>query len=297
MRQPRLRSIVLVVVGLAAFGWVPAAHAQDPASDPNPGALTLTAAADVVSTYMFRGIRQNGTGVALQPYADVGVALFTGTGSVKSVGLNVGTWNSLHTGDTGSDSASGNMWYESDFYTTLSGGFGGGTTVGTTFTAYTSPNAGFTTVREIAFRVGFDDSAMLGRAALHPYALAAFEFLTEPGVGQADGGEKAGRYLEIGGAAGYTLPAATIAVPVKVGLSLDNYYELRDASGSVVKDSGFGFFSLAGIVTVPLGGTSRFGALNVHAGVEYQRLGDTTRAFNGGEANKVIGSFGFGLAY
>jgi hypothetical protein len=84
---------------------------------------------------------------------------------------------------------------------------------------------------------------------------------------------------------------------VKVGLSLDNYYELRGPAGTVIKDSAFGFFSLAGIVTLPLGGTSRFGALNVHGGVEYQRLGDTTQSFNGGDANKVIGSFGFGLAY
>jgi hypothetical protein len=295
MRLRHARAIALFAC-LLALGQVPAVHAQGTAPDPNPGALTLTAAIDAVTTYMFRGIRQNGTGFALQPYADVGVALFSGTGSVKSASLNVGTWNSLHTGDTGADSASGNMWYESDFYTTFSAGFGS-TTVGSTFTAYTSPNAGFTTVREIAFRVGYDDSELLGGAAFHPYALAAFEFLTEPGIGQADGGDKAGRYLELGAAAGYALPAATIAVPVKLGLSLDNYYELRDSSGAVVKDSAFGFFSLAGIVTVPLRGTSRFGAFNVHGGVEYQRLGDTTRAVNAGDANKFIGSIGIGLAY
>ncbi len=32
--------------------------------DPNPGALTLTGSFDGVSTYMFRGIRQNATGIA-----------------------------------------------------------------------------------------------------------------------------------------------------------------------------------------------------------------------------------------
>ena len=68
----------------------------------------------------------------------------------------------------------------------------------TTYTAYTSPNNAFTTVKEIMFKLGVDDSAYLGKCALKPYALVAFEFDTEPGVGQADGGAEAGRYLELG---------------------------------------------------------------------------------------------------
>jgi hypothetical protein len=41
--------------------------------------------------------------------------------------------------------ACGKLWYESDFYATLGLGFGGGVALGTTYTAYTSPNNGFTT--------------------------------------------------------------------------------------------------------------------------------------------------------
>lgn len=288
-----LWTLRLFVVTAALAAALPAAAQDAAAPDPNPGALTLTAAADLVSTYMFRGIRQNATGFALQPYADVGVALFTDDGGPTSVGLNVGTWNSLHSGDTGADAPSGNMWYESDFYTSLSVGFGAAI-VGSTFTAYTSPNAGFTTVREIAFRVAYDDSEDYG---LRPYGLIAFEFLSEPGVGQADGGDNAGTYLELGVAPSYDAEVASIAVPVKLGLSLNDYYELRGADGVVVGDERFGFLSIAGIATLPLGGTSRFGGWNVHGGVEYQRLGDTTRAFNGGDENKFIVSFGVGLAY
>jgi hypothetical protein len=40
-----------------------------------------------------------------------------------------------------------------------------------------------------------------------------------------------------------------------------------------------------------------FGAWNVHGGVEFQALGDTTEAINAGDGSKVIGSFGFGLSY
>ena len=130
--------------------------------------------------------------------------IYSGDDTLKSVGVNVGSWNSLHTGDTGTDGPTGKLWYESDFYTTASFGFGGGTSVGATYTAYTSPNNAFTTVKEIAFKVSVDDSAHLGRAALKPYALVAFEFDTDPGSGQADGGAKAGRYLELGVTPGYT---------------------------------------------------------------------------------------------
>jgi hypothetical protein len=279
---------------------VPAA-AQAPAAsaDPNPGKMTLTASFDGVSTYMFRGIRQHSTGVALWPVADLGVAVYSGDGGVKSAGLNIGTWNSLHTGDTGQDGPTGKLWYESDFYSKLTLGFGGGTSVAALYTAYTSPNNAFTTVKEIAFQVSVDDSAYLGKAALKPYALMAFEFDTEQGIGQADGGADAGRYLELGVAPGYSGSRASLAVPVKVGLSLANYYELNTgtAAAPVFVDNTFGYFSIAGLLTVPLGTTTSVGAWNVHGGIEFQALGDTTQALNGGDGQRVIGSIGIGFSY
>jgi hypothetical protein len=254
---------------------------------------------DVVSTYMFRGIRQHSTGIALWPVADLGFAVYSADTGVRSVGVNVGTWNSLHTGDTGTDGPSGKLWYESDFYATLGLGFGGGTSLATTYTGYTSPNNGFTTVKEIAVRLGVDDTAYLGKAALKPYALVAFEFDTDAGRGQADGGANAGRYMEVGVAPGYAGARASLAVPVKVGFSLADYYELNTGTpdAPVFEDNAFGYFSVAGIVTVPLGGTTSFGAWNLHGGVEFQALGDTTTALNGGDGQRVIGSFGIGFTY
>jgi hypothetical protein len=283
-----------LVVFLALF-TVPAA-AQTPAAsgDPNPGNMTLTGSFDVVSTYMFRGIRQHSTGIANWPAADLGIAVYSGDGGLKNANVNVGTWNSLHTGDTGSDGPSGKLWYESDFYAALGLGFGKGVAFTTTYTAYTSPNNSYSTVKEFMFKVAVDDSAYLGKAALKPYIILAQEFDTEAdGLtnGQADGGQNAGTYLEIGGAPSYSFPRGSIAVPVKAGFSLSDYYELAGV------DNTFGFFSIAGIVTVPLGGTTGFGAWNVHGGVEYQALGDTTKAFNGGDGQRVIGSIGIGFSY
>jgi hypothetical protein len=134
-----------------------------------------------------------------------------------------------------------------------------------------------------------DDSAHLGKAAVKPYALVAFELNTTPGLGQVDAGSKAGRYLELGVAPGWAANAVSIAFPLKVGLSLSNYYELAGV------DHKFGYASVGGIVTVPLGRTSSVGRWNVHGGVEFQSLGDTTKALNGGDGSKVIGSLGFGL--
>jgi hypothetical protein len=147
--------------------------------------------------------------------------------------------------------------------------------------------------------VALDDSEYLGAAAFKPYALVAFEFDTAPGLGQADGGNSAGRYLELGVAPGYSFSKATLTVPVKVGLSLADYYELNvgTPTAPVFLDPTFGYFSVAGLVTAPLGGTTNFGAWNVHGGVEFLALGDTTKVVNGGDAQRVVGSFGMGFSY
>ncbi len=268
------------------------AWAQD-ATDPNPGALTITGNIDFLNQYMFRGIRQNSTGMAIWPSFDLGIAAYSGEGGLKSVGINFGTWNSLHTGDTGQDGPSGKLWYESDFYASLGFGFGGGTSFTTTYTAYTSPSNMFSTVKEIMFKLGVDDSSKLGKAAVKPYVIYAFEFDSDVATGQADGGTNAGKYLEFGISPGYAGSKASIAIPLKVGLSAGDYYE-HPLTGV---DEKFGYFSIAGIVTVPLGGTTKFGGWNVHFGAEYQKLGETTKFFNGDESSQFIGSVGFGFSY
>jgi hypothetical protein len=294
------RSALAVVAAVSVMVLTSAsAFAQEAAAkDPNPGAMTLTGSVDVLNQYMFRGIRQNGTGIAAWPAMDGGISVYSGEGGLKSAGINFGTWNSLNTGDTGADSdesglgcACGKLWYESDFYASLGLGFGGGTSLTTTYTAYTSPNNGFSTVKEVMFKLAVDDSSKLGKGAVKPYIAIAQEFGSEPGIGQADGGDNAGTYVEIGVAPGYAASKASIAFPIKVGLSANDYYELAG------EDNKFGYFSIAGLVTVPLGGLSNFGSWNIHGGVEYQKLGTTTEFYNDGKSNQVIGSFGIGFSY
>lgn len=275
----------VLVVAVVTLLYTPQAAAQS-------RAIVVSGGADLVNHYMFRGIRQHATGVAVWPWADLAIGTFPDDGGLKSLNLNIGTWNSLHTGDTGADGPSTQRWYESDYYATVSLGFGDGVGLATTYTAYTSPNASFSTVKELIVKLSVDDSAHLGKASIKPYALVARELDTAPGLGQADGGAKGGTYLEFGIAPGYAGSKASLTVPVKLGLSLDNYYEM---SGT---DHRFGFFSVAGLVTVPLSNaTSTFGSWNLHGGVEFQKLGDATAFFNGGDRSKVIASVGLGFFY
>jgi len=276
-RSKWLRQVGRVMcVAITMLVTVVSASAQSP-PDPNTGALTLTGGMDFTNAYFFRGIPQDDTEVIMQPHVDVGIGLSSGDGALKSVGVNVGTWNSLHTGSAGLDGP-GKLWYESRFIATLGLGFGGGVSFGTTYTAYTSPNNAFNSVQEIAFKVS-------AGTLVRPYALLAVEL-----KGQADGGAAKGKYLELGVGPRLGVSGFTVTVPVKVGLSLGDYYE-----GSL-GDERFGFLSAAGVLTKGISDGSRFGSWNIHGGVEFLMLGDRNEAILG-NSSKVIGSIGIGLSY
>jgi hypothetical protein len=262
------------------------AMAQD---DPNPGALTFTGGFDVPSIYFFRGIRQEtDPGLTMWPFADLGIALASGDGGVKSVGVNFGVWNSLHTGSSGSDGPFNLLHYEEDFYATLALGFGGGFSLGTTYTAYTSPNGMFDTVNELSFKV-----SKAHRFA--PYGTIAFELDDE---GQADAGLSKGTYLELGVGPSWPIggAGATLTIPVKLGMSLKDYYEGIDG------DETFGFFDVGGLVTLPLGTAGRFGSWNLHGGLDLLILGDRNELANVNadgdtSGSQIVGLVGIGLTY
>jgi len=260
--------------------WIAGPVAAQTSGGPNQGAITLTGSMDASNAYFFRGIPQDDTGLILWPAADLGIALRSGGKTVRSVAVNLGTWNSLHTGITGLDGPSGKLWYESNFWTSVRVGFAGGVNVAATYTAYTSPNGAFPSVKELSFK------ASAPVRGTNPYALVAFEL-----EGQADGGLVEGRYLELGAAPRVRLAGLAVAVPVRLGLSLHGYYEGQSG------DERFGFFSMGANVSAPLSSEqSRFGRWNAHGGAEYIRLGDSN-ALRLGDNYKVIISAGIGLSY
>jgi len=280
-----VRTAMAVLALVAVLASSAAAQAT---SSPNGGNIALNASFDIPTAYLFRGLLQDDTGFIMWPAADAFVRFSQTTGP----SLRVGTWNSLNTGVSGSDGPTGRLWYESDFYTTLAFPLTVDWAVGATYTAYTSPNGSFSTVKELAVNVGPNPNAISPNAVVLPYALVAFELDASPGMGQADGGREGGTYLELGAAVRWLgAPVVDVSFPIRVGLSLHDYYELAGV------DHAFGFLSLGARAELPLVRTSNYGAWNVHGGVDFYSLGDTPEAFNGGDQTKVVASVGIGFTY
>jgi hypothetical protein len=82
-----------------------------------------------------------------------------------------------------------------------------------------------------------------------------------------------------------------------VGLSLDDYYEFGGFPPFTGDDSKFGYFSIAGIVTVPIGAN-----FNVHGGAELQAFGENVKIYNafgddGDSSTAGIFSIGLGFSF
>ena len=273
---------VAVSVALAGLMTTPAlaqdnAQTAPPAAPPAPEAApakpyTITTGLDFSSAYLFRGIRQHSGGTIVQPYVDLGVTVG------KGVSLNVGNWDSIHS------SAPGGNWYESDYYGAVTF-TAGKLKPGLLYTSYTSPADTFATVHELAGVVAVDDSA--STFPLAPKAVLAFEL----GDGQADGGAEKGVYLELGIKPGIKLaPKATLLIPVKLGLSLKDYYEGVNGSDT------FGFYSTGAQLSVPAI-SGRNGTLEIHGGIDVLWLGDNLKAINEGDGVKPVGVIGFTYTY
>jgi hypothetical protein len=254
----------------------PSATTQEAAAAPEKR-LTFTAGFDLATAYIFRGIYQEDHGVIVPPFVDLGISLYEGSGTLTGISANVGNWNSMHSGPTG-------KWYEADFYGSVTFSFGKWQP-GALFTSYTSPNDTFGTVHELAAVLAYDDSE--SAFPLSPTATLAFELHN-----QADGGESKGTYLELG--IGPSVPLGSspvsLAIPVKLGLSLNDYYE------GPTGDKAFGYLSTGLIASVPLkvGGK---GSWEAHGGANLVWLGDSMKLLNDNDRFKPIGTIGISFTY
>lgn len=257
------------------------APAQGPDTPVPAKRVTIAAGFDFVSAYMFRGIRQEDSGVIFPPFVDLGYTAYSGDGALKSITLNGGNWNSLHSGPTGT-------WYEADYYGSATFTFGQWKPAAL-FTSYTSPNDTFGSVYELAGVIAYDDSGTT--FPLSPKAILAFEL-----DGQADGGANKGTYLELGvrpvlpvvSSSKYPL---TVAIPTKLGLSLKDYYEGPNGSDT------FGFFSTGAVASVPLAFMNGKTSWEVHGGIDIQWLGDNLKALNNDDGVKPIAIVGISVTY
>lgn len=260
---------------------------------PNRGSVWLSFNNDFTTAYFFRGILQERNGFIWQPSLDIGITVFEGEGVVQSVDLAVGTWNSVHSNKTLASGSGPSNWYESDVYPSLSVGFAGGLATALTYQVYTGPNGSFATVQNLDLDAAWDDSDFWGAPfGLAPWATLSFE------LDRTNFGEKKGVYLGLGLEPNVTLFAATelpltIAMPLALGLSLDDYYETPEEG-----DDTFGFFSFGLGLSVPLAFVPEgLGSWSTSAGIDVYVLGDNLKEANFGDSPFPVGTLGVLMEY
>jgi len=279
-----------------------------PTSDEVRSAFTVSASATAATAYYFRGIRQEDDGVLVQPAFEIDAKAWRGAGPARDVTLAIGSWNSVHSGPTGTGGSAGESpkaWYESDFHVGGSIRFDHGFTVGAAWCAYTSPNDVFTTITEIGFDFAWDDRGFWGGGfALAPTLRLAHELEHQADQNADPPGTHPGTWLGVGIAPSFTLcdlgdggaaprVPLTLELPVLLGLSLGDYYE--DVAGH---DQTFGFTDLGANFSVPLPFVAeRFGKWRFSAGVHLLLLGSHLEASNGGRSTQWIGSAAVSLDF
>lgn len=267
-----MRQMVLSLLALGMMSTTAWAQ-QPPAAPPaDTKRITMTTGFDFLTAYVFRGIHQESEGFVVQPPLDVGIAIGNG------ITANFGNWYSLHSGPSGN-------FYEADMYGSVTF-TAGKLKPGVLFTSYSSPNDRFRTVNELAGVIAFDDSG--SPFPISPKATVAVEM-----TGQADGGLQKGTYLELAMRPAIKVIDAkypvSLAIPVRFGASLKDYYEGPNGSDT------FGFFSIGLVASVPV--TTGDVTWDLHGGVDLLWLGDSMKALNSDKGFKPVGIVGITLVY
>lgn len=300
-------SLCLATAPLAAWGEEPApagtveagSDAATTAEPPptNNGKVAFSLGSDFTTAYFFRGILQERDGFIWQPYAGITFKLAQdiGYGVIDNIDLSLGSWNSIQSNQTLSSGSGPANWYESDVLVGLTMGLWGFMSTNLTYAAYTFPNGAYSVAQELDWTTTFNDSGLLGAFALNPSILLAFE-VDSTAFGDTN---QEGIFLGLGVKPGVVLfeeaeYPLTLAVPLSVGLSLDNYYD----EGPGGRDDTFGYFDAGLAASVPLAFISGdYGTWSASAAVDYLALSGTLADVNRGDGGFFVGKAGIAFSY
>ncbi|MSP15065.1 MAG: hypothetical protein EXR73_00390 [Myxococcales bacterium] len=270
---------------------------------PIGGELSMTA----TTHYFFRGLIQEDQGLIFQPALSLSTDLWSGDGPVQSLELSVCSWNSLHSGPTGTGGHGNNSpsaWYESDLLAGLTFNFAGGMTLDASWVEYTIPNGLFKTTSEIDFVVGFDDSEWCARTmglsgGFGPTVTLGIEVDGQSDQNGAPAGTDEGKFLGFGiapsfdcctlGSGEFATPC-TMSFPLNAGFSLGDYYE--DATGD---DDRFGYWDVGVFVSFPI--ASRFGEWQMSLGTQAVMLNGNQEDLNHGESFEWTGTMALSIGF
>jgi hypothetical protein len=266
-----------------------------------------------VSEYISRGILQEDKGVIAEPYLDLYIKLYTGTGFIDAVSAQLSFWSDIASnhgvlGSPGSlqyhhltgPATSLPDWYEFDWDPGISVTFAQKFTLLVQYFEFDSPAGAFNTARSIDANLTYDDSAIMGPFSLHPHLTVLYELGGGDGPASTTGGaaglKKDGWYEELGVAPSYTfLPKSTypitLALPLTVGLSGQSGFYYHDW---------FGYFSGGPTLSVPLAFIpSGFGSWTLTAGYTYYKLGNDVRLLSspGNVSNRNVWSGAIGCTF
>jgi len=268
---------------------------QEDDASPDKGRISLSLVSDFTTAYFFRGILQERNGFIWQPAAEVGFNLYEGgeDSAFSSVDLGIGVWNSFHSNKTLSDGSGPSNLYETDIYPSLSFSFPNNLELSLIYYVYTSPNGAFDTIQNFDMGLAYDDTELWGG-----------DFSTGPSITvsfETDGtnfGDRRGSWLGLNAAptfvafAGDAYPL-TIAVPLALGLSMSEYYEVEGEG-----DDTFGFFSFGLSASLPLAFIPQeYGAWSANAGINVLVLGDNLEEANQGDSPFPVGTGGIRMEY
>jgi hypothetical protein len=286
-----------VVVGTEEPEVAVAAEEPCPTCPPNKGKVTFSLGMDFTTAYLFRGILQERNGFIWQPYGTLGIKLYEGEGAIKNFTLLGGLWNSVQSEQTLASGSGPANWYEADVTAGFAMGLGDYLTTNVTYIAYTYPNGAFPTVQEIDAGLALNDSEWLGAFALNPSMTWAFE------LDNTAFGDEEGIYLQLNAKPSYTFFSdssypLTLALPLTLGLSVSDYYEVPATDTTPREDDTFGFFDVGFTASVPLSFIPcEYGSWSAYAGVDVYFLSDTLEEVNLGDSPFGVGKLGISMTY
>ena len=271
---------------------------------PKPAsAISGDAGVNFVSAYFSRGVLQENQGTIAEPYADLFLTAYEGTGFINKVSLQMGVWASIHSHHPGVISSTP-AWYEFDWTPGIAVTFAKNFTLTTSYFEFDSPSDSFipsntgipTSARSLNVNLAYNDTDLLGKFAMHPH----FTYLREI-EGAAGISGPNGNYFEVGIAP--ALPAmgpVTISLPATLGFGNNGFYALTTqvAPGiSTVAETNFGYLSVGPAIAVALPVPARFGSWTFNTSATYYHLNGTVAAVDNSRHNDWVFSGGLGVTF
>ncbi len=278
---------------------------------PQESCITGDLGVNEVTQYVSRGLIFENQGAITQPYADLYIRLYQGTGFIDKVTVNLGIWDSFHSRHTDAGAVTGTpgvsssrFWYESDITAGVSVTFLKNFTITPSYYTFLSPNEGFSQYQGLNLKLAYDDTDLLHDFALHPEVTVMWEI-----DGKAGTGGSRGVYYEVGIAPGHAITKdLTFTLPVTAGFGSHNFYGRVDESGNTTTQDNFGYLSVGANLSYALSFIPKcYGAWTVNAGATYYYLGNVLANFNSpehggdirtdGRHNEFVFSGGIAVAF